>query len=87
MLRQIVSVALIAGAAAFAPGAVLPTVSHRNVAAVGPTMQRIGSARPTGGQVDSFVASSRYVREQVSCMTHDTIMHSPDLLPCRHRIG
>ena len=54
MLRQIVSVALIAGAAAFAPGAVLPTVSHRNVAAVGPTMQRIGSARPTGGQVDSL---------------------------------
>ena len=49
MLRSVLSIALIAGAAAFAPGAVLPT-SSRNVAAVGPTMQRIGSARPAGGQ-------------------------------------
>ena len=41
MLRQIVSAVLLAGATAFAPGSVLPTSSHRNVAAVGPTMQAI----------------------------------------------
>ena len=48
MLRSVLPLALLAGAAAFAPGAVLPSTS-RNVAAVGPTMQRIGSARPAGG--------------------------------------
>eukprot|EP00277_Geminigera_cryophila_P038152 CAMPEP_0173100286 /NCGR_PEP_ID=MMETSP1102-20130122/36110_1 /TAXON_ID=49646 /ORGANISM="Geminigera sp., Strain Caron Lab Isolate" /LENGTH=72 /DNA_ID=CAMNT_0013993693 /DNA_START=28 /DNA_END=243 /DNA_ORIENTATION=- len=49
MLQRVLPLALIAYASAFAPGAVLPT-STRNVAAVGPTMQRLGSVKPSGGQ-------------------------------------
>ena len=48
MLQRVLPLALIAYASAFAPGAVLPT-STRNVAAVGPTMQRLGSAASMGG--------------------------------------
>jgi hypothetical protein len=47
MLKSVLSLALLAAASAFAPSSMLPT-SSRNVAAVGPTMQRIGSARGTG---------------------------------------
>ena len=50
MRTAVAFAAALAGASAFAPGAVLPT-SSRNVAAVGPTMQRIGSARPAGGSM------------------------------------
>ena len=48
MLQRVLPLALIAYASAFAPGAVLPT-STRNVAAVGPTMQRLGLVKPSGG--------------------------------------